>query len=128
VISLPFFWAMVLGTELSLRTLRALVLGSCALVPIAVILLAFDVVREFVVNTHLAISAFGDWLLHAGDMAALNVIPYLAPVLLAFLLHEGLRTLVFFGDAANTAASPAPAVRRGRSSKPVARKVSLGSE
>lgn len=125
LVSLPFFWAMTLATELSLRTLRALAAGTFLLLPLAVALLAFDVVRTFIVNTHLVISGFVEALLHASETAALNLIPYLAPMLLAFALHRGLRMLVFSWEVV-PAASPAPGAT-GRSSRTAARRATLES-
>jgi hypothetical protein len=113
LVTLPFFWAIVLAAGWTRRTLPALAAGSCLLVLLAVLLLAFTVVRAFVVNTHLQISAFSQALLDAGDMASLNVIPYLAPVVQALLLDSNLRARIFAPQAA-----PAIAVARQRRGAP----------
>jgi hypothetical protein len=106
--------------------LRSLAAGTCLLLPLAVMLLAYDVVRTFIFSTHLAISALTEALLHMGDMAALNVIPYLAPVLLALLVDSGLRSLIFSWEVLPAAPGDAPRLHPGRDRsrwpKPAARR------
>ena len=116
LVTFPFFWAIVLAAGLTRRTLPALTAGSCLLMPAAVTLLTFSVVRAFIFETHLQISAFTEALLHAGDLASLNIIPYLAPVVLALLFDSDLRSLIFSPELAPASASSstAPRLRGGR--------------
>ena len=135
LVTMPFFWALILAGGRKARNWRALAKGTALLLPLAVLLMAFDVARTFVVNTHLAIPAFAEALLHTGDMAALDVIPYLAPVALALALDDELRNAIFSSlqpaamGAATAAAATTPArgpMRRGWD-KGAARRAASGS-
>lgn len=130
--TLPFFWALLLPGSGKGRNWRALAKGTVILLPVAVMLMSFDVVRTFILNTHLKISALVAWLLHAGDVAALDVIPYLAPVVLALALDEGLRSSIFsWGPSEPAAAVALPPRHRGSArrgwNKAVARGARSGS-
>ena len=110
LVSLPFFWAIVCAAGWTRRTWRALAAGTGILLLTAVALMTFDVVRAFVVTTRLTTGAFIAALLQSGDFVVRNVIPYLAPVLLALLLDANLRSLIFSGRTAAQSAVP-PAAR-----------------
>jgi len=110
VITLPFFWAVLLAQpSWSGRTLRALAGGTCLLLPFAVILMVFEVVRSFMINTHLAIPPLAATLLQAWDQIALTAVPFVTPVLLALWLDNGFRALVFSRQVASRQATPADA-------------------
>lgn len=133
LVSLPFFWAIVSAAGWTRRTWRALAAGTGILLPAAVALMTFDVVRAFVVSTHLATGGFLASLLQSGDFIVRNVIPYLAPVPLALLLDANLRSLILSGRiAAESAALPAGRpVRAGSTAsrwpKAASRRSPLGS-
>jgi len=135
LVSLPFFWAIVSAAGWTRRTWRALAAGTAILLLTAVVLMAFDVVRAFVVTTQLVASAPGTSLLQSADFAVRNVIPYLAPVLLALLLDAHLRSLIFSGQPlAEAPPAPAPAPRQRRAAgaarpwpKAAARRSPMGS-
>jgi hypothetical protein len=75
LVSLPFFWAIVMAAGWRRAVLRPLAAGSGLLLVLAVLLMSFDVVQTFITNTHLEVGAFGKSLLDSGNMAALNVLP-----------------------------------------------------
>jgi len=113
-VALPFFWAMVLAIRWTRRTLRVLFTGTGVLLITAVLLTAFEVVRAFIVYTHLNLAGGFDTLLRDGDFAALNVIPYLAPVLLALYLDGDFREAIFFREPVSAVPTPAGTKGLGR--------------
>lgn len=107
-VAVPFFWAVVLAIRWTRRTARTLAAGTGILLVLAVILAVFEVVRVFLVSTGLLpAGGLASALVRAGDFAALNVIPYLAPVVLALLLDRDLQSMIFAGGT-SPAVPPRP--------------------
>ena len=114
-VTLPFFWALVLATGFTRHAWRACAIGSAALMTLAIVLMAFEVVQLFVKYTHLSFwGGLSEPLLRVGDVIVLNVIPYMTPVLMAVALQPDLRAMIFGGEAALKAV---PAQSRRRSSR-----------
>ena len=105
---LPFYWALLLASGWNWRRWRMLVEGSAILFGLAVASLTFHVIREALRNLHLATGNPGKFLLDSGQYFVINVVPYMAPLLLALYQDAGLRKLVFTrqGDEEAPAAQP----------------------
>jgi hypothetical protein len=100
---LPFYWALILASGRLdsgwARPLRALLKGSAELFVIAALSLVFYIISTAIKNTHILSGGPLGFLFDAGDYLAINVVPYLAPLLLALYLGAGLRALIFAGNA-----------------------------
>jgi hypothetical protein len=119
-VSVPFFWALVLSIRWTRRTAKTLAAGTGILVVVSVLLAVFEVIRVFLESTHLlAAGGLSSALVHAGDFAALNVIPYLAPVVLALLLGRDLQSMIF-GLGASPAVASRPKPKTFAKTAPVA--------
>jgi hypothetical protein len=108
---LPFYWALILASGWTWRRGRLLLQGSTVLFVMAVVSLVFYAIRTAIKNTHLITGGAAGFLLDCGEYFVVNVIPYLAPLLLALYLDVDLRTLVL----ARQVNSPATPPRRARS-------------
>src|ERR1051326_7911843 len=106
---LPFYWELILASGWTLRRGRLLLEGSGVLFALAVVSLVFYVIRAAIKNVHLVTGGAAGFLLDCGEYLVTNVVPYLAPLLLALYLDVDLRSLVFTHE---TAAEPA--VPKGR--------------
>ena len=103
---LPFYWALILASGWTWRRGRRLFEGSAVLFAMAVVSLAFFAIRTAIRNTHLITGRTAVFLLDLGVYFVVNVIPYLAPLLLAMYLDLDLRTLVFTRQAGDSRSAP----------------------
>ncbi|HMC58595.1 MAG TPA: hypothetical protein VKJ01_05335 [Candidatus Solibacter sp.] len=103
---LPFYWALILASGWTWRRGRRLLEGSAALFAMAVVSMAFYAIRLAIKNSHLITGRTAVFLLDLGEYFVVNVIPYLAPLLLALYLDLDLRTLVFTRQAGDWRPAP----------------------
>jgi hypothetical protein len=103
---LPFYWALILASGWTWRRGRWLLEGSAVLFVIAVVSLAGYAIRTAIKNTHLITGRIPVFALDCGGYFLVNVIPYLAPLLLALYLDVDLRALVFTRQAGDWRPAP----------------------
>jgi hypothetical protein len=96
---LPFYWALILASGWTWRRGRWLLEGSAVLFAIAGVSLAGYAIRTAIKNTHLVTGRIPVFAVDCGGYFLVNVIPYLAPLLLALYVDVDLRALVFTGEA-----------------------------
>ena len=96
---LPFYWALILASGWTWHRGRILLEGSCVLIAVAAVSLVFHVIRTAIENLHLAGGGVSALLLYSGGYFTINVLPYMAPLLLALYLDRNLRALVFTRQA-----------------------------
>ena len=109
--SVPVFLAIVLAAPWSTRSLGVLVKGTVllALMEIALLLLFAEVfAHKTAGRMALSTSAFQSWVFHLGEYMVLNVVPYIAPFVIALWLHLDLRSMVFGWLPADAAAVAVP--------------------
>jgi hypothetical protein len=117
---LPFYWALILASgwtwgNWTWRRGRVLLRGSGMLFVIAAVSLVFYVIRAALKNTHLISGGLAGFLLDSGEYFVINVVPYLAPLLLALFLDLDLRALVFTRQAGDSRpAAPGAARKKAR--------------
>ena len=112
---LPFYWALILASGWTWRRGRVLLRGSGVLFVIAAASLVFYVIRTAIKNTHLINGGPIGFLLDSGEYFAINLVPYVAPLLLALYLDVDLRALVFSRPAGDSLpAPPGPARKKAR--------------
>jgi hypothetical protein len=109
---LPFYWALILASGWTWRRGRALLRGSGVLFVIAAASLLFYVIRTAIKNTHLIAGGPVGFLLDSGEYFAVDVVPYLAPLLLALYLDVDLRALVFTRQADDSRSAPPGTARQ----------------
>lgn len=108
---LPFYWALILASGWTLRRGLLLLEGSAVLFVMAVLSVALYAIRMAIKNTHLVTGRTAVFALDCGGYFLVNVIPYMAPLLLALYLDAELRALVF---SRQTGSSPAVPPIQGR--------------
>jgi len=108
---LPFYWALILASGWNWRRGRLLLEGSGALFALAVVSLVFYAIRTAIKNTHLITGGTAGFLLDCGEYFVFNVVPYLAPLLLALYLDLDLRALVF-NQADDSRPEPSRSLRK----------------
>ncbi len=114
----PLFWALVLATPYSRRVWRVLAIGTGLLAILAQLSLLVYVAYSIVTNLQLVTSSVPATLWRSVEYLNVNVVPYVAPLLLAAWLHTDLRAQIFsWGGEPEPV--PAPALeadkpRRGR--------------
>ena len=94
--SLPVLWAILLAAPAC--KLRSLLSGTIAMAAVEVaLLLAFAQItgRESASQLAGTDHAVGRWLRHVGVYLTVNVLPYIAPFVVAFTVHRELRDGVF---------------------------------
>ena len=91
---LPYFWAIALATPWSRQSAAALAAGSVLLGALAVLLEIADVIHVLASYTQLISSGSAKFVLDVVHYFALEVIPYLAPPLLALCLLTELRRVI----------------------------------
>jgi len=110
--SLPVFWAIVLAAPGIRRQLRPLAIGTALMAAVEVaLLLVYADVSAHKAAAHLAPgaqSAGEQWLLHFAEYLTLTVLPYAAPLVVAFAVNRELRRLVFGWGSDPDAAAPLP--------------------
>ena len=80
-----------------------------ALMEIALLLLFAEVfAHKTAGRMALSTSAFQSWVFHLGEYMVLNVVPYIAPFVIALWLHRDLRSMVFGWLPADAAAVAVP--------------------
>ncbi len=109
--SLPVFWALVLAAPGVRRNLRPMLAGTALMAAVEVaLLLAYAEVSARKAVAQLAAAAPGageTWLLHFGEYLTVTVLPYAAPLVIAFAMNRDLRWLVFrWGCDPDVAAEP----------------------
>jgi hypothetical protein len=109
---LPFYWALILASGWTWHRGRALLRGSGVLFVIAAVSLLFYVIRTAIKNTHLIAGGPAGFLLDSGEYFAIDVVPYLAPLLLALYFDVDLRALVFTRQADDSRPAPPGAARQ----------------
>jgi hypothetical protein len=97
--SLPVFWAVVLAAPGWRRNLRPLLAGTGLIVLIELILLltfaASSAHKAAAAILSIPLGAFETWLLSFSDYLTVMVVPYFAPIVVAFAVHHELRRDVF---------------------------------
>ena len=97
--SLPVFWAVVLAAPGWRRNLRPLLAGTGLIVLIELILLltfaASSAHKAAAAILSIPLGAFETWLLSFSDYLTVLVVPYLAPIVVAFAVHHEVRRGVF---------------------------------
>jgi hypothetical protein len=95
--SLPVYWAIVLAAPGIRRVLRPLVFGSLLIAVLEIVLfLAFAEIFAHKIAAGLSApeGTAASWHLRLGEYLVVGVIPYVAPLLVAFALHRDLRSQV----------------------------------
>jgi hypothetical protein len=112
----PLFWALVLAAPRPRRLWRALAIGTSLLALLAQLSLLFYTWYSIETALKLITSAGSAALSNAIEYLNINVVPYVAPLLLAAWLHTELRAQIFFwGVEPEPVAAPvAESTRRGR--------------
>jgi hypothetical protein len=111
-LSFPFYWALILAAPRARRLWRAAAGGTALLAVLALLSLLFYTAYTIETTLHAATSAVALW--GAAEYLNVNVIPYVAPLIVALWLHAELRAHIFAWSAAAGPAEAVPAVRRGR--------------
>ena len=97
--SLPVFWAVILAAPGWRRNLRPLLAGTGLLALIELILLlifaATSAHKAAAAILSAPMGAFETWLLNFSDYLTVLVVPYVAPIVVAFAVHHELRRNVF---------------------------------
>jgi hypothetical protein len=97
--SLPVFWAVVLAAPGWRRNLRPFLAGTGLIALIELILLltfaATSAHKAAAAILSKPMGAFETWLLGFTDYLTILVVPYLAPIVVAFAVHRELRSDVF---------------------------------
>jgi hypothetical protein len=119
-LGLPLFWALVLAAPRTSRLWRVMAGGTALLALLAMISLLFYTAYSIETNLRLVTGGAAATLWSAAEYLNINVVPYMAPLLIALWLHTQLRTQIFSWDAA-PALQPVPPIpaevdrpRRGR--------------
>jgi len=112
----PLFWALVLAAPRPRRLGRILALGTGLLAVLTQLSLLFYASFSIETNLRLVTSPVASTMWSAVEYLNVNVVPYVAPVLLAAWLHTELRAQIFSWPAEP---QPAPVVqeekaRRGK--------------
>jgi hypothetical protein len=97
--SLPVFWAVVLAAPGWRRNLRPFLAGTGLIALVELILLltfaATSAHRAAAAILSMPMGTFETWLLSFSDYLTVLVVPYLAPIVVAFAVHRELRDDVF---------------------------------
>ena len=96
--SLPVYWALILAAPWAGRSGRALLLGTIlmGLAEIALLLLLVEIfAHKTVAEMSHSRDDVANWLLHLSEYLIVEVIPFVAPFVLAIWLHPGLRECLF---------------------------------
>jgi hypothetical protein len=97
--SLPVFWAVVLAAPGWRRNLRPFLAGTGLIALVELILLltfaATSAHRAAAAILSMPMGTFETWLLRFSDYLTVLVVPYLAPIVVAFAVHRELRDDVF---------------------------------
>jgi hypothetical protein len=107
--SLPVYWAIVLAATDLRRNLRPLALGTMLVVVLeALLFLAFAEISAHHVAAQWSNQKAdpSDWFLRFGYYLVVNVIPYVAPFLIALGLHREFSGQVFRGSHSKTVVVP----------------------
>jgi hypothetical protein len=96
--TLPVYWAIVLAAPRIRRVARPLILGTflIAILEIVLLLCFLEIsAHNIALQWSASRSDFAKWSLRFGEYLVVNVIPYLAPVVVVLALHRELRVEVF---------------------------------
>ena len=125
--SLPVFWAVILAAPGWRRNLRPFLAGTGLIALIELMLLltfaATSAHRAAAAISSVPIGAFETWLLGFSDYLTVLVVPYLAPIVVAFVVHHELRRDVFGWTArhkppsANSSSNRSSSLAAGHSHK-----------
>jgi hypothetical protein len=91
----PLFWALALAAPRTRQWGRVLGIGTALLAVLAQLSLLTYTAYSIVANLHLATSAAATTFWRSIEYLNVNVVPYVAPLLLAAWLHAGLRAQIF---------------------------------
>jgi hypothetical protein len=112
--SFPVFWALWIAAPRKGATWRGFLTAHGVLAGISVLSLVFYSVYTAVETLHLMPSGATGFLWFSGRYMAINVAPYVSPMLLALWFHHGLQRLIFSGEGWPPDPAPRPARRRAR--------------
>lgn len=114
----PLFWALMLAAPRTPPLWRVAAIGTGLLALLAQLSLLLYTAYSIETNLKLATSAPAVTLWNAAEYLNVNVVPYLAPMLIAPWLHTALRAQIFAWGGVPEPAPKAPAdadkLRRGR--------------
>jgi hypothetical protein len=117
-LSFPLFWALVLAAPRTRRLWRVVAGGTALLALLAVLSLLLYAAYSIETNLRLVTSGLAVTLWNSAEYLNVNVVPYVAPLLIALWLHTGLRAQIFSWDATPALAAAMPVEadrpRRGR--------------
>jgi len=109
MLGFPLFWALVIAGPRSRRVWRVLAAGTALLALLAQLSLLVYAWYSIETTLRLVTSPTATALCNAVEYLNVNVVPYLAPLLLAAWLDTELRTQIFsWGGEAEPAAVPPP--------------------
>jgi hypothetical protein len=116
---LPVYWAIVLAAPRIRRVARPLILGTLLIAILEIVLLmcfletsAHNIASQWSASRN----DFTKWSLRFGEYLVVNVIPYLAPVVVVLALHGELRTEVL--RSVEDRGHSSPEVKRSSTSPP----------
>ena len=117
-LSFPLFWAMMIAGPRSKKFWGTLGIGTGILALLALVSLLFYTVYTIQNNMRLT-SGLPATLWNGAEYLNVNVIPYMAPILLGLWLHRELRAQIFswdapLGEPAKLVAAATEKAKRGR--------------
>jgi hypothetical protein len=98
-LAFPLYWAILLAAPRGRRTWQAAIAGTVLIWLIAVGSLFLYAANTIGSQLHVIANDFPGYLLTAGEYLNLNVVPYIAPLLIALALHRELRVMVLSLEA-----------------------------
>lgn len=115
----PLFWALAVAGPLSRRVWRVLAIGTALLAVLTQLSLLIYIAYAIETTLQLVTSGLAAGLWRAVEYLNVNVVPYVAPLLLAAWLHRDLRQQIFAWGEPASAPESKPQVdpqkhRRGR--------------
>jgi hypothetical protein len=114
----PLFWALMLAAPRMPRLWRAVAGGTVLLAVLAQISLLLYTAYSIETTLRLATSALAVTLWSAAEYLNVNVVPYVAPIVIAPWLHTGLRAQIFSWNAASAPVAAPESAPLGEADKP----------
>jgi hypothetical protein len=118
-LGLPVFWAILLAAGDLRRSLRPLAIGTVLMAAVETLMLlvlvwlgARKAAARMVPGAQ---DTFGAWLINVGEYVVGQVLPYVAPFVIALALHPGLRSQILPFAAPVTQKTAAASVKNARS-------------
>jgi hypothetical protein len=97
-LSFPLFWALALAAPRGPHFWRSLATGTLLLSALAMVSLLVYTAYSIGTNIHLIAAGPAATLCAAVEYLNVNVVPYVAPLMLALWLYAELRSQIFFAD------------------------------